>query len=149
MEQVNFRMWKIHFHHGGTETRRFVLQPRYNRTNLMRFEARELKDYVEPVSAGGLRVGEAYFALQFEDEDLKVPVLYPLVFIGRNLEPGDDDLLYFQDYGSFAAGTKYEDEQGEADFHVFGASDLNHIFEFERALDGLLRCSLHRRETTK
>jgi hypothetical protein len=34
----------------------------------------------------------------------------------------------------------------EADaFHVRGPEDLNHIFEYEKALDRLMACSLRRR----
>ncbi len=111
----------------------------------MRFEARELKEYAEPVKADDLRVGEVYFSLQFEDEDLRIPILLPFMFIGQDLEQGDAELLYFQDYASFASGMTYESAAGDqAEFHVYGKNDLNHIFEYERALDGLLRCSLHR-----
>ncbi len=112
----------------------------------MRFEARELKKYAEPVRADALRVGEVYFSLQFEDEHLRIPILLPFVFIGQDLEEEDVDLFYFQDYASFASGITYEsaDEDADAEFHVYGKNGFNHIFEYERALDGLLRCSLHK-----
>lgn len=62
----------------------------------MRFEARELKPHAEPVLAEELREGQIYFSLQYADEELLVPILLPLVFIGRNLAESDVDLLYFQ-----------------------------------------------------
>jgi hypothetical protein len=64
----------------------------------MRFEARELKPYAEPVSPEELKIGETYFAVLFLDDDGLVPTLEPKIFIGRDLEPEDDGKLYFQDY---------------------------------------------------
>jgi hypothetical protein len=113
----------------------------------MRFEARDLKSYAEPVSATDLRVGEVYFNVQFEDDKLHIPVVEPLIFLGRNLEEGDTDLLYFQDFESYAMGVRYASatEDDAAVFHGCGSDEINHIFEYERALDELLKCSLRRR----
>ena len=57
----------------------------------MRFEARELKPHGKPVSLESLKVGEVYFAFFVLDKDGKVPTLLPRVFIGRNLEPDDEN----------------------------------------------------------
>lgn len=115
----------------------------------MMFEARELKSYAEPVTLGDLREGEVYFVLQFADEALLIPIMQPLIFLGKNLEEGDIDLFYFQDFESYAGGVRYASraEEGEADFSVYGPNDTNHIFEYERALDRLMVCSLRRRNT--
>jgi hypothetical protein len=40
----------------------------------MRFEARELKSYAEPVTASQLREGEIYFSVQFADESMLIPM---------------------------------------------------------------------------
>ncbi len=72
----------------------------------MRFEARDLKSYAEPVSATDLRVGEVYFNVQFEDDKLHIPVVEPLIFLGRNLDEGDTNFLYFQDFESYAMGVR-------------------------------------------
>jgi hypothetical protein len=63
----------------------------------MRFEERELKPYSEPVSPDELQIGETYFTVLFLDTNGDVPVLEPRVFIARNLEPADEEKLYFQD----------------------------------------------------
>ena len=52
----------------------------------MYFEAPKLKEYAEPVSATELREGDVYFALNYVDCDLLVPVVETVVFIGRDLE---------------------------------------------------------------
>ena len=119
----------------------------------MRFEARELKPYGEPVEPDDLREEEVYFSVQFADAELLIPMLEPLVFIGRNLENGDTELaanrtlLYFQRFESYSVGVRYDaaaDDHAD-DFHVRGPEDVKHIYEYERALDVLLGCSLRRR----
>jgi len=114
----------------------------------MRFEARELKSYAEPVSASTLKPGEIYFSLQFQDEDLLVPVLEPLVFLGRNLSGDDVDRLYFQTVESHRQGIRFHSAR-EDDFAAFlsgTAENIKHIFEYERALDVLMKCALRRRK---
>jgi hypothetical protein len=94
-----------------------------------------------------MKDGRVYFALQFLDRDLLVPVLYPLVFLGFNLDGNDPSLRFFQDFESFAAGIRYStrsDNDSEY-FHVYGPEDGKHIFEYEHALEGLMRCALNRR----
>jgi len=111
--------------------------------NSMHFAGRELKPYGEPVTSGQLRIGETYFGVYFLDKDGFVPVLEPRVFIGHNLEPEDKDKLYFQDFASYQKGLRYDTASGE-DEAVFETGAEKHIFEYERALDVLLTCSLRR-----
>jgi hypothetical protein len=96
----------------------------------MRFEARELKSYAEPMSAVDLRVGEIYFTVQFADENLRIPVVGPLVFLGENLDERDADLLYFQDFQSYAFGIRYTSSVGDETvaFHAYHPTEINHIF---------------------
>jgi hypothetical protein len=54
----------------------------------MRFEARELPPYVEHVEANALQQGDVYFIALFLDDEMLVPELKPVVFVGRNLERG-------------------------------------------------------------
>jgi hypothetical protein len=117
----------------------------------MLFESRELNSYAEPVLAADLRVGEVYFIVQYVDDKLCVPIISPLIFLGNNLTAGDIDLLYFQDYESHAAGIRHESarEEEAVAFHVYSSNELNHIFEYERALDQLMKCSLRRRALRK
>jgi hypothetical protein len=113
----------------------------------VRFEARELKPYAEPVSSTDLREGEVYFSVQFADEKLLVPIVEPLVFVGRNLGEDDTNLLYFQNFESYTVGGRYASvtEENIADFKVRDPEEIKHIFEYERALDALMSCSLRRR----
>lgn len=112
----------------------------------MHFERRELKPYAEPVNTGALQERTIYFFLNFVDDEMLLPSMNPMVFVGRNLEAGDTERVYFQDVDSFRQGVKYGDESGgEATFYSGSEAELGHIFEFERALDLLLSCSLRRR----
>ena len=114
---------------------------------ILRFEERNLKPYAEPMSASDLKEGEIYFFLNFVDEDMLVPAFTTGVFIGRNLEAGDIDLVYFQDVRSYRQGVRYDwdsDEEREGIFFHGSETETGHVFEYERALDGLLACLLRR-----
>jgi hypothetical protein len=114
------------------------------------FEARDLKSYGEYVRPSDLIEGETYFAVHFLDDQMLVPELAPLVFIGRNLERGDSGRLYFQDAASYMNGARYgkrsdRKDGGEIKIHVV-EENTPFVLEFERALDELLRCSLRKEE---
>jgi hypothetical protein len=115
----------------------------------MRFEARELKPYGEPISKNDLKEGAVYFFLNFEDDKKLIPRLQPVVYGGRNLEPGDDALVYFQDLSSHRVGVRYSAEEvgPGATFFCGSENELGHVFRYEQALDSLLACSLRRRDT--
>ena len=109
----------------------------------MRFEARELKPYAEPVPPEELREGEVYFGVQYLDDNGLVPVLEPRVFVGRNLEPAGSNEFYFQDFASYRRGVRYSSDSTELEA-IFETGAENHIFEYERALDVLMQCALRR-----
>jgi hypothetical protein len=109
----------------------------------MYFPERELKPYGEPVTPHQLRIGETYFGVYFLDKEGFVPVLEPRVFIGQNLEPEDKDKLYFQDFASYQKGLRFNTASA-GDEAVFETGAEKHVFEYERALDVLLTCSLRR-----
>ena len=113
----------------------------------MYFEGRELKEYAEPVSANELREGEIYFSVNYVDDDMLVPVMETIVFIGRNLEPGDVGQVYFQDVESHREGVRYgwDREDGLAKFQTGSENEVSNILEYEQALDALMRCSLNRK----
>jgi hypothetical protein len=115
----------------------------------MHFEGRELKDYAEPVSATELREGEVYFAVNYVDDEMLVPTMETIVFIGRNLEPGDLDQVYFQDIESHREGVLYtsDSSDGPSRFQAGAENQINHIFNYEPALEELMRCSLRRPKT--
>jgi hypothetical protein len=108
----------------------------------MQFPERELKPYAEPVSATELREGSVYFMVTFIDNDMFVPVMETLVFIGKSAE----GLLEFQDAESFHQKTHRESATRDSMGNIFQCSEeqLNGIFDYEHALDVLLRCSLRR-----
>ncbi len=112
----------------------------------MRFDARELKSYAEPVSPSDLKEGEIYFFLTFVDEKLLIPELTPVVFIGKDIEHGDRGMIYFQDAASYGAGVRRHAPGGEleAEYHCAAENQINHVFEYEKALDQLLLCSIKR-----
>jgi hypothetical protein len=113
----------------------------------MRFEERELKPYAEPVSATELQEGSVYFLLIYAPGD--VPIMETWIFIGRDLEPDDESMLYFQKVRSYRNGIRYDVGEGQAadgHFVPYAENEINHIFEYERALDGLIKCSLRRKK---
>lgn len=113
--------------------------------NEMRFESRDLEPYAKPVNASEVGPGQVYFAVQFVDEQMLVPTVEPLVYIGRDLFPDAPDSLYFQDAESYFRGVRIDGARAsEAVIYAQEESQLNHIFSYERALDVLLRCSLRR-----
>jgi len=112
----------------------------------MRFPGRDLKAYAEPVTPERLVVGEVYFSVQYVDQDLLAPVVEALVLLGNNLDPGPEGIgHYFQDAGSFLAGVRYgSSDEEDAVIYQQPEGQIKHIFEFEHALDELLKCSLSR-----
>ncbi len=116
----------------------------------LRFPETVLAPYSEPVAASQLRQGEIYFSLNFIDEEMLIPVLQPVTYVGSNLREGDVDVVYLQDLESYREGVRLEDEAGDsgtanAVFVSGRASEMHHIFEFEKALDVLLACALRHR----
>jgi hypothetical protein len=112
--------------------------------HIVRFAARKLKPYGKYVEPSGLVEGEIYYTVHFLDDQMLVPELNTLVFIGRNLEQADSGRLYFQDVASYLSGIRDRDG-GQLNIHVVEENAL-FVFEFERALDVLLRCSLRRQD---
>ena len=115
---------------------------------MVRVEQREVKAYAEPVSAKELKEQSVYFLVQFVDNNMMVPIVMPVVYIGRDLNSGDVGRVYFQDAESFRDGIRYSSatDDSAAQFFEQGEGELNHIFEFEHAIDVLIRCSVRRRD---
>ena len=119
---------------------------------MIRFEGRDLPPYLETVDRAALVEGELYFSISYVDNGLTRPLLFSLVFIGRDLEQGDTDEYYFQDLESYVAGYRFGAEYDE------GADDAPPQFHrgdivkssqtYEQALDELLRCALRRQGGT-
>ena len=115
----------------------------------MWFEGRNLKPYAEPVLTSDLKEGTVYFALSYADEEMLIPSMEAVVFVGRNLEKGDIEQVYFQDIDSYREGIRYDSTEGHANFDSFMESEMSHIFEYENALELLMACSLRRRQVAQ
>jgi len=113
----------------------------------MHFKGKELKPYAEPVLIEELEPGSVYFSVNFVDNDMLIPVIETLVFIGRNLDGEDKETLYFQDVDSYNQGIRYESATSKDYVRFFHCpeSDAGNVFKYENALDELMRCSLRRK----
>ena len=117
-------------------------------TSEMRFEERDLKPYAQPVTAKVLEQGKVYFSVQFADDDMLIPIMETWVFAGSNLDPEDpENHFYFQDVESYVQGIRYGTATDEdATFQVALEENTKHFFEYEYALEELLKCSLRQRK---
>jgi hypothetical protein len=143
----------------GESRSRYARSPEGPMAYEMLFPAREIKPYGEPVETDQLKVGEIYFGVQFLDKDCFIPIFEPKVFIGRDLEPEDQDKFYFQDYDSYRNGVRYGDDAPEMDsddarvrrwmgWRIETGAE-KHTFTYENALNVLLQCSLRRAKAGK
>jgi len=115
----------------------------------LRFDGRDLSTYAEPIRPHELHVGAVYFFVDYVDPEMLVPTMATVVCLGENLEPGDTDVVYFQDIDSYNRGVTYQGP-GDGDYALFhsGSKDeINHVFSFDHAIDELLRCALRRNHT--
>ncbi len=111
----------------------------------LHFEGRDVPPYAVYAAAETLIVGSTYFVLHYVDDRMSIPELKPVAFIGRDLEEGISGNLYFQDAASYIAGVRFESASGDddAEFHTV-REGTPFVFEFERALDRVLYCSVMR-----
>ncbi len=74
-----------------------------------------------------------YYAVTFLDEEMLIPTMEPVVFVGRNLDREDVDRFYFQDADSYREGIRYSTGVAEDDATFYSGAAPNHIFDYERA----------------
>ncbi len=111
----------------------------------MRFEGRDLTTHAEPISASALSEAQIYFFVYYVDDDLLIPLMETVVFVGRYVSSEGTDLLRFQDVGSYQRGIRFgSPESEEAQFQGATENGINHLFDYEHALDELMRCALRR-----
>jgi hypothetical protein len=111
--------------------------------------------YAEYVTANDLKEGQVYFYVTFTDDDGLVPRVEPVIFIGRDMQDGNDEKVCFQDAASFYAGVRVSmpptlgivDGDVEPIVYAFPING-GHVLDYEKALDVLLRCALMRRVAT-
>jgi hypothetical protein len=114
------------------------------------FEGRELPSYAEPISSDDLKVGSVYFIVNYVDSNALIPTMLTVVFIGKNLDQKAEESYFFQDIDSYNEGVPYDFEcenhnSAVANFYKCGEYEINGIYDFEHALEELMRCSLARR----
>jgi hypothetical protein len=105
----------------------------------IRFEAREVPDWAEPVDEATLQLGKIYFWLHYFDEDLSIPDFRAVVFVGREAQGS----TLFQDVGSYLASVPHDgSSEEEARVDACAPGSVNHIFEGGKVIDELLKWSL-------
>jgi hypothetical protein len=95
-----------------------------------------------------MKQGRVYFALQYLDDAMLIPILTPLIFVGYDAE--EPELRVFQSYESFLGGLRYHERADISDwphpFEVYGPDEGKQIYEYEKAVRLLMLCALHRRD---
>lgn len=110
---------------------------------------RAVPPYAEPVTPSDLRKDQSYFMVTYVDEDMLVPVVQTLIFLGRNATGKHPGFLCFQDAESFFdLGPYPQKKRGPGDLYVCPDEGLSNIFTLEKALKSLSRC-LERRTRKK
>ena len=97
----------------------------------MRFAARDINEQPDPIAPDNLESGVVYFAVDFYDDDMFIPVLEPKVYIGRDLDP-EEPGCYFQDLDSYNDGIRFESSTPEDDA-LFEIGIESHVFDYEDA----------------
>jgi hypothetical protein len=118
--------------------------------SVITFEKRELPTAADPVRIEELKIGDTYFKVSYVDDDMTIPLVDSVVFIGLNLDGDEEDTLYFQDVESYRSGIRISDtdvEPEDATFYATQASTLLAMFDFEGALEELMRCSIRRKSS--
>ncbi len=115
----------------------------------MHFE-REFPTYAEPVSQGKFKEGEVYFSVQYVDKEMLIPVVETLVCLGKDTTGTNENRLHFQDVESYRRGIRRKAASANVgNFQSIVDGKAKHIFEYEKALDELLRCALRRQKPEK
>lgn len=87
--------------------------------------------------------------VNYLDDDMLIATMETVVFIGRNLEQDDVGKVYFQDAASYREGIRFDskpqDDELPVRFFSGPETQTAHIFEFEQALEELMKCSLRRK----
>jgi len=111
----------------------------------MHFEARELTEYGTPIERQDLVVGGVYFQVNYIDDDMQIPCMDTMVFIGTDIVP-DHPGFFFQDAQSHSEGMRHDDNANHNLVRIFHCdeSSLRGVYDFEHALESLMRCSLRR-----
>jgi hypothetical protein len=117
--------------------------PDARKINVMKNE-----DTIKPVRPGDLKENWVYFLLDYVDREFLIPTLQATIYIGRNLNKGDQGLIYFQDAKSFYSGLRYSGGSPIPAADIFTISELEEdtpVVEYENALAELAECEFRRK----
>lgn len=116
---------------------------------MIHFHERELPTAAHPVDFEQLVAGKAYYQITYDgkDKDMQAPLVLSMVFIGMNLDDDETDTVYFQDALSYDFGVRLSEDPEPGTFMLFHCPPdaLGAIFEFDQALDELMKCSIRRK----
>jgi hypothetical protein len=100
---------------------------------------------VELLKAAQLVKDEVYFSVSYVDDQRLIPVLKAYEFAGRDLVAGDSGQLYFQTLDPIRRERQRNKSarDDDAGYHV-ESEEAPRLFEYEQALEELMRCSLRR-----
>lgn len=115
---------------------------------MIHFNERELPVAAYPVNLNQLVTGKAYYQITYDgdDKDMEAPLVLSMVFIGMNIDDDETDTVYFQDALSYDFGIRLSDDPESGTFMLFRCTPdgLGAIFEFDQALDEMMKCSIRR-----
>jgi hypothetical protein len=70
-----------------------------------------------------------------------------VAYAGRYINSEGAERLRFQDVPSYNQGIRFgSPDSEEASFQSCSENSMNHLFEYEQALDELMRCALRRKK---
>lgn len=104
-------------------------------------KSKRIRPYAEPVEVSDLNAGMIYFKVTYVDAACCIPMVESLVFLGAKKLGGTQKLL-FQDVETYWCDA---DSNESAKFEC-STNGINSIFEFDKALEELERCSIRRRQ---
>ncbi|NOT71745.1 MAG: hypothetical protein HOP09_10855 [Hyphomicrobium sp.] len=113
----------------------------------LHFPGRQLNTFATSVDKERLVVGEAYFTVVFFDEDMTIPKMETIIYLGQSsidqiakkkkLLAIEGELYVFREIENHRCGIDKNDI-------AFEQAELAGVYEFEAAIDVLLRCALCR-----
>jgi hypothetical protein len=114
---------------------------------MITFDKREIDLYAQHVTYDELTVGGDYYMISYADGDFRIPIMESLIYLGKDIV-GDSptETLYLQDMESYRAGVRITDKPERGTYELYGLKpdQLDMLFDFERALEELMRCSMQR-----
>ena len=94
--------------------------------------------------------GDVYYIVTYTDEDMLLPKIRTLVFIGKNIKGNEEKAQwYFQDTESYAVSECPNVNKIDVELHRVDHDGLSIIFDFKGLHEDLQKCFERRRKETK